>query len=137
MMSYKVIEIEGVGPEFARRLEAAGVGTTSELLIRAADPNRRLDLSAQTGIGEAYIDRWVEMANLMRLKGIGPQYSELLVSAGVVSLEQLATNDPAALAQALVKVNTERNLATSPPTPSEVQAWFRELAKLPSPIPIS
>ena len=137
MMNYKIIEIEGVGPEFARRLEEAGVSTTTELLVRSASPGQRLDLSAQTGIGEAYIDRWAEMANLMRLKGIGPQYSELLVSTGVVSLEQLATRDPDELAQALARVNTERQLATSPPTPSEVQAWFRELAKLPSPIPLS
>ena len=136
-MNYKIIDIEGIGPEFARKLEAAGVAMTNDLLVRTVDPGSRLDLSAQTGIGEAYIDRWAEMANLMRLKGIGPQYSELLVSAGVVSLEQLATRSAEDLVQALERVNTERKLATSPPTLSEVQAWFRELAKLPSPIPLS
>lgn len=49
--------IDGIGPAYAERLEAAGVGTVGELA--AADPSR---LAADTDISEKRVTDWVERA---------------------------------------------------------------------------
>ena len=43
-------------------------------------------LAKQTGISESVILKWVNMADLFRVKGIGKQYSELLEKAGVAGV---------------------------------------------------
>lgn len=130
MMNYNIVDIEGVGPEYARKLSEAGVRKTDDLLARATDPASWQQLVNQTGIGEGLLVRWCQMADLMRLKGIGPQYGELLVSAGVSSLEKLGARQPAELARSLAEVNEDKKLTRSAPTLGEVQSWFRELGAM-------
>lgn len=130
MMNYKLIDIEGIGPEYAQKLEASGLQTTDDLLARTGDAEQRAVLAASTGIGEALLTRWAQMADLMRLKGIGPQYSELLLASGVQSLEQLAARQPAAVLQAMIATNEEKRLARATPALGEVENWFRALTEM-------
>ena len=82
-MFYKILEIEGIAPEHMRKLEKAGITTTEHLLAQAGDAKARERLAVSTGIGEKSLAKWAAMADLMRVKGIGQQYSELLVAVGV------------------------------------------------------
>jgi len=91
-----VIDIEGIGPEYAQRLAEAGVTTTEQL--RAASAAR---LAAQTGIPQKTIRTWKSMADLIRLKGIGKQYAELLARAGIHSAAELARETPERLVSRL------------------------------------
>lgn len=129
MMNYKIADIEGIGPEFSRKLEEVGVNTTNDLLAKASSLDLRRQLAEKTGVSEALLTRWVHMADLMRLKGIGPQYSELLLAAGVPSLEKLGTFKPDELVQMLVKVNMEKKLAKATPTLGDVETWMRTLGE--------
>ena len=65
------------------RVAAAGVNNTDELLKVGATPQGRKDLAEKTGISDKLILEWVNLADLMRINGIGPQFSELLEAAGV------------------------------------------------------
>jgi predicted flap endonuclease-1-like 5' DNA nuclease len=83
MASYKISDIEGIGPAFAKKLRAAGVRSVNALLEGGATRQDRKKLSDMTGIDESTILKWVNMADLYRVKGVGSEYSELLEKTGV------------------------------------------------------
>lgn len=82
-MSYNIEEIEGIGPAFAEKLKAASIATTEDLLKLCCDPKGRKDTATKSGVSESSLLKWANMADLMRISGIGGEYSELLEAAGV------------------------------------------------------
>jgi predicted flap endonuclease-1-like 5' DNA nuclease len=127
----RITTIEGIGPAFAAKLEAAGITTTGALLERGADPAGRRDIAEQTGIGGKQILRWVNMVDLCRIGGVGPEYAELLEAAGVDTVPELARRNPINLYVAMTAANEDRNLVRRPPTASAVVAWVAEAKELP------
>jgi len=67
----KIEDIEGIGPEYAKKLTEAGVTSVAQLLKVGADPKGREELAAKTGIDRKLILEWVNHADLYRIKGIG------------------------------------------------------------------
>jgi predicted flap endonuclease-1-like 5' DNA nuclease len=122
----KITEIEGVGEAYGEKLATAGVSTIEDLLEKAASSAGREALAEATGIPEKNILRFVNHADLMRISGVGPQYSELLEAAGVDSVPELAQRNAANLATKLEEVNGEKNIANRVPSESEVEKWIEE-----------
>lgn len=125
-MSYKITDIEGVGAVYGEKLEAVGIHSVADLLARCCDARGRRNVGSETDIGEALLLRWVNHADLMRIKGIGPQYAELLEAAGVDTVRELATRKPANLARKMTETNTTRNLASVNPSEAVVTAWVAQ-----------
>ena len=126
---YKVEEIEGIGPAYAAILSGIGIFTTEELLDAAATRKGRAELAERTSISEKLILKWANRADLMRVPGIGEEYSDLLEAAGVDTVKELRRRIPENLHDAMLKVNEQDKLVRRPPHLSEVQAWV-EAAKL-------
>lgn len=124
MSSYPIATIEGIGAAYARRLAAVGVTTTRGLLDRARDPKGRKALAADSGIDEDRILKWANMADLMRVKGIGEEYSELLEAAGVDTVKELRTRKAENLAAKIAEVNAARKLVRAVPGPKLVARWI-------------
>src|SRR5665647_3659268 len=103
-------EIEGIGPVHAETLKKQGLKTTEDLLKAGATPKGRDDLAAATGISGKLILRWVNMADLFRLKGVGEEYSDLLEAAGVDTVVEIAQRNAANLHEKLLSVNEELSL---------------------------
>lgn len=128
----KIEEIEGIGPAYAAKLAAAGVTTTDGLLERGANPSGRTTLESATGIDHALLLEWVNHADLMRIKGVGSEYSDLLEAAGVDSLAELAQRNAANLATTFQEVDAARpNIVRRVPTESEIQSWIDQSKALP------
>jgi predicted flap endonuclease-1-like 5' DNA nuclease len=125
-----VIHIEGVGEVYARKLLGAGVPTTEALLEAAATPQGREALSEQTGIGHGLILKWVNRADLFRVKGVGEQYSDLLAAAGVETVLELAQRIPQHLHQRLVETNEAKKLVRHVPSLEHVAEWVEQAGKL-------
>ena len=126
-----VIDVEGIGPTYAGQLEAIGVKTTDDLLERGATPKGREELEAASGIGHAFILKWVNRVDLYRIKGIGSEYSDLLEVAGVDSVPELAQRNAANLTQTLAEANAARNLVRKLPTVDQVTDWIEQAKALP------
>ncbi|MEZ4502968.1 MAG: DUF4332 domain-containing protein [Dehalococcoidia bacterium] len=124
-------EIEGIGPEYGAKLEAAGVTTVEALLERGATRKGRTDLEAATGIGHAFILKWTNRADLFRVKGIGEEYSDLLEAAGVDTVVELAQRNAANLHATLASTNEAKHLVRRVPSESEVATWVEEAKSLP------
>lgn len=131
MASYKIEEIEGIGPTFAAKLRGAAIGTVADLLDACCDPKGRKGLAASTGIDEDRLLRWTNMADLMRIKGVGKQYAELLEAAGVDTVKELKTRNAANLSAKLAEVNAQKKLAGTAPTESIVAGWIEQAKALP------
>ena len=130
-MAYKIIDIQGIGPVYAEKLIAVGIETVDQLLEKGADAKGRKDLEDATGIRHDLILTWVNHADLFRVKGIGPQFSELLEAAGVDTVKELRNRNAANLAAKMLEVNEAKHLTRRTPVEKEVQKYIdaaKELA---------
>ena len=125
-------EVEGIGPVFAGKLSAAGVTTTDDLLEKGAKPSGRTSLEEATGISHSQILEWVNHVDLMRIKGVGSEYSDLLEAAGVDSPTELARRNAANLATTLQEVVAARpGIVRRIPTEGELTDWISQSKDLP------
>ncbi len=131
-MTYKVVDIEGVGEVYAEKLIAAGIKTDAELLEKCAKPSGRKALEEATGISGKLILKWTNHCDLYRIKGVGPQFAELLEASGVDTVKELKHRVAANLAAKLLQVNEEKHLVRRVPVESEVQAMIDQAKELPA-----
>ncbi|PZQ17014.1 MAG: DUF4332 domain-containing protein [Ancylobacter novellus] len=131
-MVYPIAKIEGVCPEFEGRLKSVGVRTTATLLERAKDPRGRKALASSSGIAETMILRFANIADLMRLKGVGEEYAELLEAAGVDTVKSLRSRNVQNLTRTMAELNARRNLVRAPPSEKRVAAWIAQAKTLPA-----
>ena len=129
-MSYKIEDIEGIGPSYAQKLAQADIKNTSDLTRLCCDPDGRRTVSEKTGISEAQLLKWVNIADLMRISGVGSEYSELLETAGVDTVKELRTRNPENLAARMKEVNAVKKLARTTPSVKTVEKWVTEAAAL-------
>jgi predicted flap endonuclease-1-like 5' DNA nuclease len=127
----KIETIEGIGLVYVEKLRAAGIRTVEALLRAGATPEGRKELAERTGIGDEYILDWVNRADLMRVRGVGEEYSDLLEKAGVDTVIELAQRNPDNLHQKLLGVNVEKRLVRRPPTRGMVTRWVEHAKALP------
>ena len=129
----KMDEVEGIGPiyaEQARRWPASRPPTrcSSRAPSRAAGPPSR----RRPGSTAARILEWVNHVDLMRIKGVGSEYSDLLEAAGVDSPAELAQRNAANLATTFQEVVAARpGMVRRVPTEAEVAGWIAEAKDLP------
>jgi predicted flap endonuclease-1-like 5' DNA nuclease len=126
-----ITKIEGIGPINAGKLVQAGVKTTAGLLRVAAGRKGRQELADQTGISYKLILEWANRADLMRVKGIGEEYSDLLEAAGVDTVRELAYRNSENLHKALLETNAHKKLVRREPSLSEVRGWVSQAKTLP------
>jgi predicted flap endonuclease-1-like 5' DNA nuclease len=130
--NYALEEIPDTIPtKEAQRLKSAGVATTFALLERAGDAEKRKALAKETKIPQRTLDGWVQLSDLMRVKGIGPDVARLLVAAGTKSVEQLKAADAAKLGEEITKVNGSLHLSQNPPSTEHLVAWISQAKTLP------
>ncbi len=130
-MSTNIIEIEGIGDVYAGKLSAVGIATVEALLEAGASRKGREELAEKSGIAGGLILKWVNHADLFRIKGVQKQYAELLEAAGVDSVPELAQRDPANLTKKLAETNEAKSLVRVVPSESQVTAWVAEAKTLP------
>ena len=121
----KIEDVEGIGPAFSEKLAAVGIATTDDLLMAGAKPYDRERLAERTGISGKLIREWVDNVDLMRIPGVGPQYSDLLEAAGVGSPAELAQRNPVNLEATIQSVVAERpGIVRRVPSEAEIAGWI-------------
>ena len=128
----KMDEVEGIGPIEAEKLALAGIATTDALLEQGAKRSGRSAIEKATGISSTLILKWVNRIDLMRIKGVGSEYSDLLEMAGVDSPAELAQRNAANLATTFQEAVAARpGTVRRIPTESEVAGWIAAAKDLP------
>lgn len=130
--------IDGLDPESVQRLRSAGVRTIRSLLAQASSHGERERLAADLGVTATMVLAWVNRADLMRIHGIGPDFTDLLEAAGVGSVSELARWTGAKLTARLIAANLEhadrtgRAIVRRAPAMSEVSRWIERARELPA-----
>jgi predicted flap endonuclease-1-like 5' DNA nuclease len=127
----KLEEIEGIGPVYAAKLRAAGIRSVNALLRAGATPAKRKELEGKAGVGRDYILDWVNRVDLMRVEGVGEEYSDLLEKAGVDTVVELARRNPDNLHAKMLEVNAKKHLVRRAPSRGMVAQWVEHAKALP------
>ncbi len=131
MASYKISDIEGIGPTYAEKLAKAGVKSVKSLLTKGATKQGRIELAEKSGIDDSMILKWVNMADLYRVNGVGSEYSELLEKAGVDTVKELRNRNAENLLAKMKEVNSAgKALVRQLPGLKMVQSWVENAKKL-------
>ncbi len=130
-MAKKIEEIEGIGPVFAEKLVNAGIKTVEFLLEKGASKSGRKALAEETGIDESKILKWVNMADLFRIKGIGSQFAELLEATGVDTVKELRNRNAENLHAKLSEIQAEKKLTRAVPALTVVTDFIEQAKALP------
>jgi predicted flap endonuclease-1-like 5' DNA nuclease len=125
-MSYTIDEIQGIGPTYKEKFTSANISTTEALLKECGTRSGRKSLAEKSGFTESQILDWTNMADMMRINGVGGQFAELLKGTGVDTVKELATRNPENLTEAMEKLNAEKHLAKTQPSLSMVMKWVEE-----------
>lgn len=124
-------KIEGIGTSSAQKLKEIGVSSTQKLLDIGASRQGRKVLADEVGIDQRRVLDWVNLADLVRIKGVGEGYTDLLSEAGVDTVPELAQRNPANLHQKMLEVNQRKRLVRRPPSQAEVEDWVAQAKELP------
>ena len=127
----KLTTIEGIGPALAERLQQAGIRSVEALLAKGSAPAGRKEIAEKTALDAQRVLKFVNHADLMRVKGVGGEYSELLEAAGVDSVPELARRNATSLAAKMAEVNLARKLVRAVPSTAMVADWVAQAKSLP------
>ena len=122
----KLIDIEGIGPSYGEKLQAAGITTTDDLLKQCCTPKERQRLAETTDISEKLILRWTNQADLFRVKGVGEEYADLLEAAGVDTVVELGQRNATNLYAKMSEVNEAKKLTRQIPAESQISDWIEQ-----------
>jgi len=130
-MSYPISKIDGLGPHAQAKLKAKGIRTTAALLENASTVKARKTLAAKTGFTEQQLLAWANIADCMRIKGMGKAKAELLRAAGVNTVREFVQRNPERLANAMREANDKRKLVRVLPSEKSVAQLIQHARKLP------
>ena len=125
-----IIEIEGIGPKFREQLAKVGINWVRELREQGRTKAQRTELAEKSEIKEALILKWVNMADLLRVKGVDGDQAELLEASGVDTVKELSNRVPANLATKMAETNAEKKVAPRVPSEAEVAGWVDQAKNL-------
>ncbi|UTD29910.1 DUF4332 domain-containing protein [Bradyrhizobium sp. WD16] len=130
-MTYPIALIDGLTAQAAAKLKSVGIRTTAGLLEAARTLKGRRALAAKTGLSEQQLLEWANIADCMRIKGMGKAKAELLRAAGVTTVRELLHRNPERLAQAMKEANDKRKLVGVLPSGASVKRLIENARKLP------
>lgn len=129
-MAHTIAEVKGMGAAAQATLAAAEIRTVEQLIERTRSASERIALAKQLGVSSAELTKWINRADLMRIKGVGTEMANLLEECGVDSCKELQHRVPANLQAKLKATNDEKKITHHAPTLAQVEEWIREAATL-------
>jgi predicted flap endonuclease-1-like 5' DNA nuclease len=130
-MTYAIADITGIAPTLRAKLKGVGIRTTGKLLESAKRSKDREALAKKIDIDARIVLCIANLADRMRIKGVGQEYAELLHAAGVDTVNELRYRNPANLAKKMAEANAERKLVRVLPSELMIQRWIEHAKKLP------
>ncbi|MCJ7725072.1 MAG: DUF4332 domain-containing protein [Acidimicrobiia bacterium] len=123
--------VEGIGAKYGKKMRAAGIRSTGALLKAGATPKGRKALAATTGFSDHLILEWTNRCDLMRVRGVGEEYSDLLEASGIDTVKELRTRNPENLLKKMEEVNASKKLVRRLPALSMLKRWIAHAKELP------
>ena len=130
-MTYPISSIEGLSAFAATKLKSVGIRTTNGLLEAARNVKGRNALAAKTGINAKQLLDWANVADYMRIPGMGKAKVGLVRAAGVTTVRELGLRNPKRLSQTMKDANIKHKLVRVLPSEKSVEQIIQKARKLP------
>lgn len=125
--------IKGIGRKTAALFQRTAAVDSIEMLVRTGATSKgRAELAEKMGKPQHVIRKWVQLADLMRVHGIGEDYALLLWQTGITAIPELGQQNPEALERLLENVNQRLNVVHRLPAPEKIEDWIIQAQILPS-----
>lgn len=120
----RIDQVVGIDHKKATKLRKTGIRTSKALIEKASTRRGRTEVAKATGLSQRDLQAWVHHADLLRVRGVGSEYSELLVAAGVDTLRDLRRRNPTALVAKIIGLNGSNRVVSRLPTEAMVEGWI-------------
>jgi hypothetical protein len=110
----------------ATKLRRARVRTTVTFLQIASSRSGRALLTKETGISSPKLLHWAKRAELMKIRDLGRDYSDLLEAVGVESVAELKRRNPESLHESMSAMNSKQEIVDRMPSLKRVAKWIEE-----------
>ncbi len=120
----RIDQVAGIDHKQATKLRKAGVRTSKGLIDAASTRRGRTELAKSTSLAPKDLQLWVHHADLLRVRGVGAEYAELLVAAGVDTIRDLRRRNPTALLAKIIGLNGSERVVNRLPTEAMVEGWI-------------
>lgn len=123
--------IEGIGPAYEKKLKESGIRSVSALLLACATRKSRAELSYKSDVSEKLLLKWANFADLMRVRGVGTDYAEILEYCGVETINDLTSAKSDILCDKIRQANSTKSFVRKLPTQTQLENWIRQAKNLP------
>jgi predicted flap endonuclease-1-like 5' DNA nuclease len=128
---WPIEQLPGLSPEEQTKLQNSGLITTKELLQQGKTAETRVALANKLQVNLQYVNKWIALADLARIPGIGLQYCGLLLHSGIGSVVQLAQTPTQRLHKQVMRLQVStmqrRDLC---PTIDVVEQWSQQAKRV-------
>ncbi|MHA1461392.1 MAG: DUF4332 domain-containing protein [Promethearchaeota archaeon] len=125
----KIVDIEGVGEKYAKTLGKATIENVEDLIPLKWSEIK--ELAKKTSISLKLLEKWQDQAELMVIKGIGPEYSEVLNKIGIDSTRELAYRNPENTLEKLIEFDKKQpDVIRKIPKVEEIEGWITEAQEM-------
>jgi predicted flap endonuclease-1-like 5' DNA nuclease len=128
----EVIEIEGIGKEYAADLKRVGIKTTEDLRLASL-----VEIAEATGISPKLIYKWVCQADLFRVKRAAEEYTNLLFEMEIETVKELSRQTAPSLHKKIIKFVDEledkpgwHGDVNKSPSQKDVEEWIKSAKAL-------
>ena len=119
----KIAEIEGVGEKYAKKLEKAAIANVEDLIPLKWSEIK--ELAKTTSISLKLLEKWQDQTELMVIKGIGPEYSEVLNKIGIDSTRELAYRNPKNTLDKIIEFDKKQpDVIRKIPKVEDIEGWI-------------
>jgi hypothetical protein len=106
----KLSDFPGVKPDIVQKLHQIGIQNTKQLFPHILTRKDRREFSKQHLINYEDILELTRLADIARLKWVGPKFAKLLIESEYDTVEKVAKSDYAELYHAITLVNEEKDI---------------------------
>jgi predicted flap endonuclease-1-like 5' DNA nuclease len=125
--SYPLETLPGLETTYEQHLATLGIHTTVDLCRQGQSDQQQQALAQTLRVPQRYITKWVVLAELSRVPGVGCQFCGVLLHSGISSVRQLATSSPQTLYHQVRRLNvTAMGRVDQCPTPDQIQRWIQD-----------
>ena len=124
---WSIEQLPGLDEECLVLLKNAGINSTQDLLRCTSTNESKQQLAHQLQVNINHVNKWVAMAELARVPGVGCEHCGLILHCGVASVEQLSITSVPRLHKQILRlhVSTMGRRDLCPPV-EQIQGWIRQ-----------
>lgn len=128
--SYLLDEINSMTHYYKKKLAKRGIFTTLDLLERCSNDYQIIRFAKMTGLSRSLLRKWVRLADIMRVKGIGEEYAKLLITLGYDNLEALSIEKGKILHEKIENYDKTKKKVKRMPSEKEIRMWIKSARQL-------